>query len=155
MKDYSELKRLAEAAKRSGEENGERWPQDDDWFEPDLISDEMAFVKAVSPTNVLTLIAELENLRDTPANQIVAAIIRSVVQASVEGMQSGVLAMVPQLRKENEALRECVEDLALSLECEVKARYAGTQKHPAIKPKYDGDMQEVIDARKLLNLGAE
>lgn len=63
MKDYSELKRLAQAAKRSGEENGERWPEEDDWFEPDLISDEMAFVKAVSPTNVLALIAELENLR--------------------------------------------------------------------------------------------
>lgn len=52
---------------------------------------------------------------------------------------------------EVEALRNCVEDLALSLECEVKARYAGTQEHPAIKRKYDGDMQEVLDARKLLS----
>lgn len=44
----------------------------------------------------------------------------------------------------------CIEDLALSLECEVNARYAETRDHPAIKPKYDGDMQEVIDARALL-----
>jgi hypothetical protein len=59
--------------------------------------------------------------------------------------------LIDQLKGDVEALRECVEDLALSLECEVKARYAGTQKHPAIKPKYDGDMQEVLDARKLLS----
>lgn len=56
-----------------------------------------------------------------------------------------------ELKAENEALRECVEDLALSLECEVNARYAGPQSHPALKRKYDGDMQEVIDARALLS----
>lgn len=62
MTDYSELKRLAEAAIKSGTENGERWPQDDDWFEPDRHGAELLYVKAVSPTSVMALIAEIERL---------------------------------------------------------------------------------------------
>lgn len=76
-------------------------------------------------------------------------------RAQFHGRAQALLADFEQLSAENEALRACIEDLALSLECEVKARYAGTQKHPAIKPKYDGDMQEVLDARKLLSRGAD
>jgi hypothetical protein len=63
MTDYSELKRLAEAAIKSGSESGERWPQDDDWFEPERYGAELEYVKSISPTTVLELIAENEALR--------------------------------------------------------------------------------------------
>lgn len=63
MSDYSELKRLSELAIDEGVESGQRWPQEDDWFEPDLISAEMDYVKAASPIAVLALIAENESLR--------------------------------------------------------------------------------------------
>lgn len=67
MSDYSELKRLAEAAIKEGQESGQRWPQDDDWFEPELCSSEMYFVKAASPSAVLALIAENEALQKSYA----------------------------------------------------------------------------------------
>jgi hypothetical protein len=71
-------------------------------------------------------------------------------QSGYDAGRAAAKAHADSWRAEAEKLRDCVEDLALSLECEVKARYAGTQEHPAIKRKYDGDMQEVLDARKLL-----
>lgn len=63
MTDYSELKRLAEAAIEYAKENDERWPQDDDWFEPDRYGAELEYVKAISPAAVMPLIAEVEELR--------------------------------------------------------------------------------------------
>lgn len=64
MTDYSELKRMAEAAIKYGSESGERWPQDDDWFEPERYGAELEYVKSVSPTAVLALIADLEEARN-------------------------------------------------------------------------------------------
>lgn len=64
MTDYSELKRLAEAAIEYAKENDERWPQDDDWFEPELFGVIMDYTKSVSPSAVLALIAEIEELRE-------------------------------------------------------------------------------------------
>lgn len=63
MSDHSELKKAAEAAIVAGIKSGERWPQDDDWFEPDLISAELDYVKKASPTAIRALITEVEALR--------------------------------------------------------------------------------------------
>jgi hypothetical protein len=62
MTDYSELKKAAEAAIESGIKYEERWPEGDDWFEPELISAEMTYVKAASPAVVLNLVLDVEKL---------------------------------------------------------------------------------------------
>lgn len=62
MIDKNELKRLAEAAIQDGKDNGERWPQDDDWFEPELYGAIMDYVKSVSPATILSLLSEIEGL---------------------------------------------------------------------------------------------
>lgn len=60
--DKARLKALAEAVIKEINEYGERWPQEDDWFEPDLCSPELAYVKAVPPETTLSLLAEIEKL---------------------------------------------------------------------------------------------
>lgn len=62
MSDYSALKTAAKAAIAECEESGQRWPEGDDWFDPELINAEMDFVKAASPATVLTLVSENERL---------------------------------------------------------------------------------------------
>lgn len=104
----------------------------------------VTYVAAANPAAVLELIAEIERLKwklDEESDRVEIA--TDLQRKAMNGRDHA--------KAENEALRVCVETLALSLECEVNARYAGTQEHLAIKRKYDGDMQEVIDARALLN----
>lgn len=55
--NVSELIEVAEEAIKELAESGQRWPQDDDWFEPELCSKEMDFVKAFSPQVVLGLLS--------------------------------------------------------------------------------------------------
>lgn len=64
MSDHAGLKRAAEAAIAEGLDSGQRWPEGDDWFEPELISAEMDFVKAASPKAILELIAENAKFRE-------------------------------------------------------------------------------------------
>lgn len=45
------------------------------------------------------------------------------------------------------ALKECADDLASELD----GRYAGMLDHPAMKRRYDRDMESVISARFLLD----
>lgn len=61
MSDYSELKRLAEAAKSS---SGGRWYTSDQLAFRAVDSDESKFVAEATPETVLALIAENEALRD-------------------------------------------------------------------------------------------
>lgn len=44
------------------------------------------------------------------------------------------------------ALKDCADDL----EAEIEARYANTKDHPAMKRRYDRDMETVRRARLLL-----
>lgn len=52
-------------------------------------------------------------------------------------------AEIVQLRT---ALKDCADELADQIE----GHYAATKDHPAMKRRYDRDMQPVIAARKLL-----
>jgi hypothetical protein len=45
------------------------------------------------------------------------------------------------------ALRACSDDL----EAEVEGRYQGVKDHPAMTPKYERDLEPVVNARKILN----
>lgn len=58
------LKSAAEAAIAEMKVTGQRWPQDDDWFEPELCSAEMEYVKAVSPFRILSLLAKIDEQAD-------------------------------------------------------------------------------------------
>lgn len=60
--DKNKLKALADGAIAEMAETGERWPQDYDWFEPEVGGPELEYVKAVSPTTMLALLAEIERL---------------------------------------------------------------------------------------------
>lgn len=60
--DKQKLRVLAEAVIKEINEYGERWPQDDDWFEPERCSPEMEYVKAVPPETVLSLLNEIAQL---------------------------------------------------------------------------------------------
>lgn len=55
------LSKLAEAAIAEMRESGQRWPQDDDWFEPGYNSAEMQFIRAASPEEILRLLKVLAN----------------------------------------------------------------------------------------------
>lgn len=112
MIDIKELKTLAEAANPN-----------DPWYKPgDLrYADDKTgeihgvdhhadgFIAAANPAAVLELIAEIQRLRETPANQLAEAIVRTVVQGAAAGVQSGIMTTVQQLREENEALRKDAE----------------------------------------------
>lgn len=100
MTDYSELKRMAEAAIKSGAENGERWPQDDDWFEPERYGAELEYVKSISPAAVLALIADLEEARDGMKHSCAIRLKKEIERLQRE---SG------QLKTEVEALRKDAE----------------------------------------------
>lgn len=69
MNDYSDLERLAEAAIDDLDKSGQRWPERDDWFEPELCSAELEFVKAANPATVLALIAENKALRNAKGDR--------------------------------------------------------------------------------------
>ncbi|KRP59062.1 hypothetical protein [Pseudomonas trivialis] len=62
MRTYSELNSKADAALSELAESGVRWPEGDDWFEPELCSAELEFVKAASPQVIKALIAQNERL---------------------------------------------------------------------------------------------
>lgn len=101
MKDYSELKRLAEAAKRSGEENGERWPIQGDWFDFSR-GPEIEYVCSASPAAVLSLIAEVER------HQSLYDHMKSMREAYGYGSWTEVLTVAEKLKAENEALRKAL-----------------------------------------------
>lgn len=143
--DIQKLKALAEAASDFTEVASDHFEVWDSSLSYRGATDEdRSFIAAANPAAVLELIAEIERLKwklDEESDRVEIA--TDLQRKAMNGRDHA--------KAENEALRVCVETLALSLECEVNARYAGTQEHPAIKRKYDGDMQEVIDARALLN----
>lgn len=47
-------------------------------------------------------------------------------------------------------LREMVRELSDDLEAELNGRYEGTKDHPAMKRRYDRDLEPVLRARSLL-----
>ena len=49
-----------------------------------------------------------------------------------------------------EALREIIKELADELEAELRGRYQHTMDHPAMKDRFDRDMETVISARDAL-----
>lgn len=61
MIDIEVMKRAAEAAKKTCEQSGERWPTDEDWMEFQSTSAEADFVRQASPVAVLQLIARLHS----------------------------------------------------------------------------------------------
>lgn len=63
MSDYTELNSKADAALSEIAEYGARWPEGQDWFEPELCSAGLEFVKASSPNAIKALIAENETMR--------------------------------------------------------------------------------------------
>lgn len=58
---------------------------------------------------------------------------------------------IGRLRAENESLRTMLRECADDLEAEVEGHYSGLKDHPAMKPKYDRDMDSVRRARTLLD----
>lgn len=53
---------------------------------------------------------------------------------------------MPVIVKLREMLRECADDL----EAEIEGQYSGMKDHPAMKRRYDRDMDTVIRARAVL-----
>lgn len=49
------------------------------------------------------------------------------------------------------ALEAMTKELADDIEAELEARYEGMKDHPAMKRRYDRDMESVIRARALLS----
>lgn len=100
--DKQKLKDLAQAVKADMKEYGERWSQGDDWFEPELYSPEMNYVKAVSPDVILALLAEIERLEQ-------------YAELEAKGSDSAAQDLIRlvrenrELQAENEALRKDAE----------------------------------------------
>ncbi|MEE4461055.1 hypothetical protein V2S84_02710 [Azotobacter chroococcum] len=56
-------------------------------------------------------------------------------------------------REEGEALRKHLAECADSLESEILDRYGSSKDHPAMRRKFECDMQDVIEARAALGKG--
>lgn len=107
--DKEKLKSLAEAAISELNECGKRWPQDDDWFEPELCSDEMRYVKAASPDTVLALLAEIDRLKRALQEEEGRTNMSSRAHRVVSDKRDSVERERDQLKAENEALRKDAE----------------------------------------------
>lgn len=62
-------------------------------------------------------------------------------------------ATLETLTQENARLREALEDCTEELGNEILARYSGMLDHPAMKQRYDRDMNSVYAARQILTQG--
>lgn len=100
--DKDQLKALAEAAIRSCEDSGQRWPQDDDWFAPDDDGEELEFVKAANPATILALLDEIDGLNAQHGRD--SAELRRLCS-----MRDLARKQRDQLKAENEALRKDAE----------------------------------------------
>ncbi len=97
MTDYTELKRLADAAKNWGGEVGEdRWYVAECFKQPYFSVPDAEFIAACDPGKIRALIAENEQLRD-------GANMRAI--RSLRGDCADLLAERDQLKAENDALR--------------------------------------------------
>ena len=70
-------------------------------------------------------------------------------------MERDMVAEIKELTETETELRRIVKDLADELEAEVEHRYASTKDHPAMKDRYDRDMEAVLRARAALTTTPE
>lgn len=115
--DKEKLQALAQAAISEGQQYGERWPQDDDWFEPELVSAALAYVKGASPETILEMLWEIEYLElEMRGVERVKAELAAKLGCADEPRwkwmlmgADGLLDERDQLKAENEALRKDAE----------------------------------------------
>ena len=115
MSDYSELKRLAEAALRN-------WPDSKLFERPECES----FIDSARPDVVLALIAEVEGLRAQHGRD--SAELRNLCQARYDARKER-----DQLKAEVEALRNLARELRGSAEC-TNVHHCKSEQHDLDEP---------------------
>jgi len=70
--------------------------------------------------------------------------------ARVKEVQNEQDARLTAYKREIERLRAALKECSDELAEYVEAHYAETKDHPAMKRRYDRDMQSVLDARRVL-----
>ncbi|MDV7209933.1 ead/Ea22-like family protein [Azotobacter beijerinckii] len=138
------------------------------------------FIAAANPAAILALIAENERLKqelsgphDVFAKDLVKELVDNaqailensddgedefyiVLMASAERLRrqeaklDQLRAELERVRAEGEALRKHLAECADSLESEILDRYGSSKDHPAMRRKFELDMQDVNEARALL-----
>ena len=166
--DYSELKKLAEAAPEGPWFGPEYAPGTSYVFDVDLgtllhyesIESEqdacLRYVAAANPAAVLALIAEVERLRTAEGDAMTykagmenVAQQRDQLKAETAGLKTGYEAyeqVNAGLRAEVEALRKALAECANSLHGEMLQKYHGQKPegmHPVTRRGYDRDMSEL------------
>ncbi|WP_349573096.1 ead/Ea22-like family protein [Azotobacter salinestris] len=173
MGKYDELKRLAEAATPGP------WGTDGEYINEHgnllfchigvpgegrladaasncMVSDEKcranaSYIAAANPATVLALIAENETLRSSGGFNELALLRMGYRQACEE--RDRLKAELERARVDAERLRKHLAECSDSLESEILDRYGSSKDHPAMRSKFERDMQEVIDARAAMGKG--
>ncbi|WP_223535323.1 hypothetical protein [Pseudomonas sp. GL-B-16] len=179
MTDYTELKRLAEAA----------MPSEDSPHLPCTV----AFDRAASPAAVLALIAELENFNSEVSKWTEREVLLIAENERLKGLQPSLPPRPPegyglprfglrwngpsnplavsmedgywtpwhlasQLKAENEAMRKALTECAASLEGEMLQKYHGQKPedmHPVTRRDHDRDMAELDGYRAAMSKGEQ
>ena len=132
MTYYTELKRLADAAKNWGGEVGEdRWCTADCFKRPYFSVPDAEFIAACDPGNIRV------NILNDPLAQLMIKKGEQIDQLKAEnaGLKTGYEAyerVNAELKAENEALRKAIADIDGALEREYWSEYAGLEETRAI-----------------------
>lgn len=174
MRDYSELKRLAEAATAGPWVSGGNWVST---VRGNSVADcprgDEDFIAAANPVAVLALIAENKRLAtsDQEATELCdcLSVLLGGIAVAVRGAEEPktrhgfsdlpsrvktVVSERDQLKAENEVLRVALESCADELEGQVIQCYHGQpveDMHPVTRRSYERDMACVTEARAAMS----
>ncbi|SFY34124.1 ead/Ea22-like family protein, partial [Azotobacter vinelandii] len=111
------------------------------------------FIAAANPAAILELIAENEALKAEAGECFEDALRHARAADELEVERDPLKAELERVRADAELLRKHLTECADSLESEILDRYGLSKDHPAMRRKFECDMQEVIDARAAMGKG--
>lgn len=94
----------------------------------------------------------LANAANVNAERDTNALLTDALEAA-EAEQGRLKAELELVRADAELLRKHLTECADSLESEILDRFGSSKDHPAIRRKFERDMQDVIDARAAMGNG--